>query len=1275
MKRTILFLSFTLLCFSLISQPKKIPKKYPSLLWEISGNGLKNPSYLFGTMHVSSKIAFHLSDSFYVGIRNAQVVALETNPESWQEDMNKYETDDMNNRYPDYGPAASAEIPDDYLTIRTLRFDRYEKSLETALFSRPAVINNLLYRSYSDYSSDFEEDTYLDMYIYQTGKKLGKRIAGVENYGESMRLMAEAYSDAAKEKNRKEKSYDYDEEYAPAKLQEAYRTGNLDLLDSINRLNSFSDAFDEKFLYRRNEIQASSIDSILKKSKLFVGVGAAHLPGTRGLVELLRKKGYKLRPILMDTRDSRHKELVEKIRVPVNFSTYTAADGFYKVDIPGKFYGGGEYGMPDQQQYADMANGSYYMVTRVKTNGLFWGHREEMVAKKIDSLLYENVPGKILSKTEITRNGYKGFDIVNRTRRGDYQRYHIFITPFEALFFKMSGNGDYVKNGDEAKKFFSSIQLRELKNGGWKKFQPSWGGFAVLFPHEPLETFYNDWQFDAEEKSTGSHYTVIKTGIHNYNFTEEDTFDLTLLDESFASSEFIAAQLSRNQTIHKGYPALDCRYRHRDSSLLVIRHIIQGPHYYTLIAHAKKENAGIQQFLNSFEIKPFIYGEVKKRTDTALHFTVSTAWYPGQGKLIIDIPGQNSFEETDNEAGYAWPDRENFKNKLIANDTTGEKIFINFYKSHRYFYSKDSIELYDRTDKFHFGDDSSWIVRSKTKTTLPDKTKIWEMTVSDTGSSRVIRAKIFYRDGIAFSLMTQTDTLSQSSSFIKNFFETFTPSDSLKGISPFQKKTKSYFDDFFSGDSIARKTAIRSIALLKPDSANLPDMKKAISSFKWSDKKYLDTKKGFISKLAEIKTKESSDYLKNLYYAAGDTVELQYTALEALLKQRNQYAFNLFRDIITTEPPVLEGRADGGQTMYPPLEGFNRVNNYLAGISNGNFLDELYDSLKLTRTILPDLLPLMNLDDYKWPVMRLLKTMVDSSLVTAKNYEIYFSKFLIEAKQELKKQTIGEKKKAIEKAEEDKEEKKNYGFYAGVNDNGNAKLNDYATLLLPFYDTHPGVQLFLQQLLQSNDKRLRYNTAILLLQHQRPLPDTLLRYFANEDEYRYELYSHLKQMKMAGRFPAERNNHIDLGRSRLLLSRTYNKPDSLIYLDKKSAEYKGNKGYILFFKYNHKKGDAAWKIAAIGLIPEAANQFEFEKKDVPGNYMPALSGIQYAYNRIDHHDFLEFSDEKIKDDEPLQEQLGKLLKRMLYSKRKSGRMFYRDNDGGYDFTSRAIIEK
>ena len=71
-------------------------KKYSSVFWEITGNGLSRPSYLFGTMHVSSKMAFHLSDSFYLGIKNADVVALETNPGSWQEDLSVWVTPCMN---------------------------------------------------------------------------------------------------------------------------------------------------------------------------------------------------------------------------------------------------------------------------------------------------------------------------------------------------------------------------------------------------------------------------------------------------------------------------------------------------------------------------------------------------------------------------------------------------------------------------------------------------------------------------------------------------------------------------------------------------------------------------------------------------------------------------------------------------------------------------------------------------------------------------------------------------------------------------------------------------------------------------------------------------------------------------------------------------------------------------------------------------------------------------------------------------------------------------
>src|SRR5215213_320429 len=264
-------------------------RKYPSLLWEITSNGLKKPSYLFGTMHVSSKMVFNLSDSFYSAIRSAEVVALETNPESWQEDMFNFNLDNDFSNTSNPWLQGLHHTPEDYLTINTLKFSKYERLIELALASNPSAINNLLYRTYSEQETDFEEDTYLDLYIYQAGKKWGKKVFGVEKYAESMKLAMEAYMDAMKDKNKKEKTYETDEEFSYAKLQEAYRTGNLDLLDTINRINSFSAAFDEKFLYRRNEIQAASIDSILKnKLSLFVGVGAAHLPGQRGVIEILR---------------------------------------------------------------------------------------------------------------------------------------------------------------------------------------------------------------------------------------------------------------------------------------------------------------------------------------------------------------------------------------------------------------------------------------------------------------------------------------------------------------------------------------------------------------------------------------------------------------------------------------------------------------------------------------------------------------------------------------------------------------------------------------------------------------------------------------------------------------------------------------------------------------------------------------------------------------------------------------------------------------------------
>jgi len=1264
MKRYFILAAALIFCFYAQSQgpAKAKAKKYPSLFWEISGNGLKKPSYLFGTMHVSSKIAFNLADSFYLAIKNSEVVALETNPETWQEDMNNYDLGSSKYRY-GFNPGLMNDMPGDFLNIKTLRFGKYEKKLEVAMFSKPSMINNLLYRSMSDNTSDFEEDTYLDLYIYQTGKKLGKKVAGVEQYEQSMKLMAEAFRDAAKEKNKKEKSFDYDEEFSPAKLQEAYRAGNLDQLDSINKLNSQSDAFDEKFLYRRNEIQANSIDSILKRSSLFVGVGAAHLPGDRGVIELLRRKGYKLRPIYMGTRDSKQKDAVEKVRVPVTFSTQSADDGFYKVDIPGKFYRFGQNFLFDQQQYADMANGSFYMVTRVKTNSLYWGHNADVVAKKIDSLLYENVPGKILSKTEITKSGYKGYDITSRTRRGDYNRYNIFITPFEVVFFKMGGNGEYVKNGDEAKRFFNSIQLKEFKNGGWKKFQPAYGGFSVNFPQQPYESFGDNVQYDAEEKTTGQHFSVIRTDIHNYRFAEEDTFDLALMDESFGSADYIEKNVARKQIVYKGYPALDCQYKQKDGSVIFTRFLIQGPHYYTLVAHGKNENNAAEKFFNSFELIPFIYKELKERKDTAMYFSVKTSWFPEEKKTKVDLPDEDSYvPDDDDDDNYFSLAKDDYKTRLVKNDTTGEAVYISFSRTSKYEYV-DSTLLRNNKYLFMPGFDTTWIVRSAKKSSLPNGMKVMEQVVSDTNSSRAIITKTFYKEGLYFQLTTETDTLSQPSSFVKSFFENFIPADTLKIISPFTKKSKVFFNDFFGNDSVARKKAINSVWQIDMDSTDLALLTKAINSFKWSEKKYLERKSSFINKLGDIPVKASADLLKDIYYAAGDTVQLQHTALTALINQKTQYSFNLFKNIITSEPPVLDTE-NSSQSNYRTYSYRSIYSN--SGLSGSSFLNELYDSLQLTRSILPDLLPLMTLDDYKKPIMHLLKKMVDSNLVKAKDYEMYYSKFLIEAKQQLKKQAIEEKKSAIEKAEDEKTETRTANLYRrNEGEQGNEELITYATLLLPFRETNPAVNDVLKQMLSSNDKRLKYNTAYLLLRNKVTLPDTMLMYFAKLDDFRYELFTDMRTLKMLDKFPAEYKNQQDLSKSKLFSSSYYSKPDSMVFIDSLPASLKDRKGFVFFYKYKTKKDDLFWKLATAGLMSQDNKPFNYdddedeEDDDDDTGYTSIMAGWNFSRdeNKIV---FTEFTDEKIKEEVPLKEQMEKQLKKILYSKRKSAKMFYNE---------------
>jgi hypothetical protein len=390
-----------------------------------------------------------------------------------------------------------------------------------------------------------------------------------------------------------------------------------------------------------------------------------------------------------------------------------------------------------------------------------------------------------------------------------------------------------------------------------------------------------------------------------------------------------------------------------------------------------------------------------------------------------------------------------------------------------------------------------------------------------------------------------------------------------------------------------------------------------------------------------------TSWLQALYWKVKDTADLQHAILNTLARQQTKASFTAFKNAMLQEPPIVEESGSayryGGRSVAMTFSGFSG-RGYFRGreIDRGSWY-YLYDTLALTKTIFPDILQLMVVDDYEEQIMQLLTRMVDSGYLKAADYESYFSKIYLDGKQLLKKQVASEDKEKIEKA--GKKNQRRSMLLLGLSDDddeeqemdeGNENLEQYAALLLPFRDKNPGVKSFFEQLMKTGDRRLLYNAFIMLLHNKQPIPDSLFMKYAKLDKYRSELYEDLEELKMIDKFPAQYKNQLDITRSLLLNeSGRYARLDTLVYLDKLPVTYKKKKGWVYFYKYKRMRDDANWYVATVGMQPEKIEEID-----------------------IDNDDFTDRDERKLENDKPVREQLEKMTKEMLAAKRKSARSFY-----------------
>lgn len=277
------------------AQPNEIsPKKLNNnntLLWQVSGKGLKKPSYLFGTFHLLCKDDINFSAQLRSAIQYADEIYLELD----MDDPSTLLSGLLYMNMKDGKKLKDFYTPEEYKKIESFFNDTLHMPLVLFQQAKPYFLVALLYPKMmrcKTFSSIEEE-------VVKLGKENKKEILGLETMEfQSAVFDSIPYEWQAKELMKNIDSLDkYKNEFDTLML--AYKNQQLDVMEKLITKTEFGMAeFEDALLNRRNANWVKKLGSIMKSKSIFVAVGAGHLLGEKGLIKLLRKEGYAVEPLI-----------------------------------------------------------------------------------------------------------------------------------------------------------------------------------------------------------------------------------------------------------------------------------------------------------------------------------------------------------------------------------------------------------------------------------------------------------------------------------------------------------------------------------------------------------------------------------------------------------------------------------------------------------------------------------------------------------------------------------------------------------------------------------------------------------------------------------------------------------------------------------------------------------------------------------------------------------------------------------------------------------------
>ncbi len=290
MKRLSLIISVLVLSISVNAQ----------LLWKVTGNGSQKPSYLFGTHHIAPVAvidsvpglmdALNAVDELYGEVD----MAMMSDPATQMKMAGKMMAP-ADSTLSKVLTASDLEAIDNLFKANGLPYTT--TMLETM---KPAAVANIITLVMAQKANPgFDPNAQLDMTMQTRAKAAGKPVKGLETVDSQLDILFGSPI-AEQAKSLMETVNDPDKSMKTAvAMTNAYLTGNLAELDRMmhDPEIGMDSAEAEKLIYGRNAAWVEFLIGALPTASIIAVVGAGHLPGEKGLINLLRKAGYKVEPV------------------------------------------------------------------------------------------------------------------------------------------------------------------------------------------------------------------------------------------------------------------------------------------------------------------------------------------------------------------------------------------------------------------------------------------------------------------------------------------------------------------------------------------------------------------------------------------------------------------------------------------------------------------------------------------------------------------------------------------------------------------------------------------------------------------------------------------------------------------------------------------------------------------------------------------------------------------------------------------------------------------